>query len=65
MKIRTEKFRCDLCGEFRKVGVTESEPAHFEDEGDASTQTNVCSSCITTAVKLLADRIETEEHVAS
>lgn len=62
MKIQTTKFRCDLCGEFRKVGVTESRPSHSDEEGAESTQTHVCSECVTKAVKLLADRIEAEEH---
>lgn len=53
MEIRTTKFRCDLCGEYRDYGVTESAPSHDEDEGDASTRTCVCDDCVTKAVKLL------------
>ena len=55
MKIRTTKFRCDLCGEYRDRGVTESQPSHDEDEGTESTRTSVCTECVTKAVGLLVN----------
>lgn len=58
MKIRTDKFRCDLCGEYRKLGVTESHPLHDESEGDDSTQTSLCSICVVRATQCMLDYAE-------
>jgi len=55
MKVRTESFRCDLCGKFRSTGVTETRPNTPDGEvGDGATETTVCAPCVSKASHVLA-----------
>jgi hypothetical protein len=51
MKITEEKFRCDLCGRFQDVGVTES--YNLPATPDLHAETEVCLDCIEKAAALL------------
>lgn len=57
MKLRTEKFRCALCGQFRRVGVTETRPK-VEGDGEGSTSTAVCAPCVGKAGMVLGEGAE-------
>jgi hypothetical protein len=55
MKLRTETFRCDLCGKHRRIGVTETKAKLPDDpETGEGTQTFVCDVCVAIASDLLA-----------
>jgi hypothetical protein len=59
MKLRTARFRCDLCGQFHMVGITETAPKSLDDDGGVpGTSTSVCVSCIAKAGTIVAEAAE-------
>lgn len=47
MQLATDRFRCDLCGEFRTLGVTEDHPSRPQ------AQTRICVGCVGKACDLI------------
>jgi hypothetical protein len=54
VKAINHHFRCDLCGRFRKLGVTES---YNCDDQETALETTVCATCIRNATRLLLDAL--------
>lgn len=58
MKVVQSQFRCDLCGKFRNVGVTETrtpdEEAVAKGFSSSGIESKVCAPCVTQAQHLLA-----------
>jgi hypothetical protein len=54
VKVTSEHFKCDLCGRFSNLGVTES---YNVDGGDVEMrcENTVCARCIGTAIHLFVD----------
>lgn len=54
MKVLKESFRCDLCGRFESLGVTET-------NAETGLETRVCVHCVDLAVGLIASSDESED----
>jgi len=66
MKLRTETFRCDLCGKHKRIGVTETQPKWPDASGETgSTQTSICDVCIELASDLMSGGSESAEPESS
>lgn len=53
MKATKEHFRCDLCGRFSNLGVTESYAVEHGRMVGMQAQSTVCVRCISNATALL------------